>query len=547
MEFGPVPTADAEGCILAHATRAGTAVFKKGRRLSKEDIAQLQKGGIENLTVGRLSSGDIGEDAAAELIAEAARGGNLETDAPFTGRVNLYASASGVFTVDRHAVDAMNRIDPGITIATLAAYEQVEAGRMVATAKIIPFAVGGKQAQTAAEAIRNALDVAPFRPRMVGLVATCLPHLKPSTMDKTRRVLSARLGPSGSTLIAEERVAHTETAVSKALTRLHQLGADFFILFGASAVVDEDDVLPAGIRLAGGTVEHFGMPVDPGNLLLTGSFQGHPVIGAPGCARSPKENGFDWVLSRLLADIPVTRQDITGMGVGGLLMEISSRPQLRTQSPAQTRKDAPHQADPKVAAIILAAGKSSRMGGPNKLLAHLHGKSLIRTAADAAIASSAGKTIVVTGHMADPIKAELAGTGVHIAHNPDFAEGMAGSILAGLEQAGEDCDAVLIMLGDMPAIGKDVLNGMISQFAASPETPIIVATADGKRGNPVLWGKQFFSDLRRLEGDIGARHIIAANPQLVGEYEIGSAARLDLDTPEALAAAGGAFPDVKES
>ncbi|MBD8891782.1 NTP transferase domain-containing protein [Roseibium litorale] len=547
MEFGPVPTATAAGCILAHATRAGSAIFKKGRKLSEDDIAVLLEAGVEGLTVGRLSPGDIGEDEAARMIAEAAGGDNLDVDVPFTGRVNLYASASGIFTVDRQAVDAMNRIDPGITIATLPAFEPVDAGRMVATAKIIPFAVGGKQTQTAAEAISGALNVAPYRPRKVGLVATCLPHLKPSTMDKTRQVLGARLSPSGSTLLAEERVPHTESAVSDALSRLHQLGAGFFVLFGASAVVDGDDVLPSGIRRAGGTVEHFGMPVDPGNLLLTGTYKGLPVIGAPGCARSPKENGFDWVLNRLLADIPVTGQDITGMGVGGLLMEISSRPQLRTQSPLQTRKDAPHKADPKVAVVILAAGKSSRMGGPNKLLAHLHGKSLIRTAADAALASKAVKTIVVTGHMAEAIEDELAATAAHLTHNPEFNEGMAGSILAGLGQAGEECDAVLIMLGDMPAIGTDVLNGMISQYAASPGTPIIVATADGKRGNPVLWDKQFFPDLRRLEGDIGARHIIAANPQLVGEYEIGGAARLDLDTPEALEAAGGLFPNVKES
>ena len=223
-------------------------------------------------------------------------------------------------------------------------------------------------------------------------------------------------------------------------------------------------------------------------------------------------------------------------------MEIGTRPQLRTQS-----KTLPERPSPKVAAVILAAGRSSRMGGPNKLLARLGGKSLIRTAVDAAIASKVEKTIVVTGHMAEFIEAELAGSGVLHAHNPEFAEGMAGSILTGLNEVEDDVDAVIVMLGDMPAIDAGIVDGMINRYATSPATPIIVATAEGKRGNPVLWDKRFFAELRRLEGDVGARHIIAANPQQVSEYEIGSAARLDLDTPEALLAAGGQIPDVNKS
>src|SRR3979490_3496398 len=105
------------------------------------------------------------------------------------------------------------------------------------------------------------------------------------------------------------------------------------------------------------------MPVDPGNLLLVAAARGRPVLGAPGCARSPKENGFDWILMRLLAGLPVTRRDITGMGVGGLLMEIVTRPQPRAEPAAAERR--------RIAALVLAAGRSTRMGGPNKLLAEI--------------------------------------------------------------------------------------------------------------------------------------------------------------------------------
>src|SRR5213075_1554595 len=103
---------------------------------------------------------------------------------------------------------------------------------------------------------------------------------------------------------------HEQAALKSALAEVLRDGAELVIVFGASAIADRRDVIPAALEAAGGKVEHFGMPVDPGNLLLIGSLAGKPVIGAPGCARSPKENGFDWVLHRLLANVPVTRVDI---------------------------------------------------------------------------------------------------------------------------------------------------------------------------------------------------------------------------------------------
>lgn len=535
MEFGPRPVLEAEGCVLAHSTRTGNATFKKGRVLSTVDIKALQQAGVTTVTVACLAADDLSEDVAADRIAQAANGGGLISDAPFTGRVNLYADQAGLLVIDRQAVDAMNRTDPAITIATLPEYAKVQAGRMVATAKIIPFAVPGRLVGEAERRISQGLKVAPFKAHRIGLIATRLPHLKPGTMDKTRRVLEARLAASGSSILAEERVDHREEAVAEAMARLAGQGADFLILFGASAVVDRKDILPAAIERAGGTVEQFGMPVDPGNLLLTGTYAGLPVIGAPGCARSPKENGFDWVLDRKLAGLEVCAQDITGMGVGGLLMEIGTRPQPRE---VKTVPDTP-----RIGAVILAAGKSSRMGGPNKLLASLDGKTLVRHAAEAAQGAGLAQTILVTGHMADRIAAAVSDLELDIVHNSDFAEGMAGSILTGMEALDPSLDAVIILLADMPGITSDTLKGMIGSYSESPDALIVTATADGKRGNPVLWDKRFFEALKALHGDIGARHLIAENPEFVLEYEIGPDARLDLDTPDALASAGGKLSD----
>ena len=239
-----------------------------------------------------------------------------------------------------------------------------------------------------------------------------LPGLSPKVVEKTLRVTAERLAPAGATIMAERRVPHEEAALAAAIKELLGLGAELVIVFGASAIADRRDVIPAAITDIGGAIEHFGMPVDPGNLLLIGSADGVPVLGAPGCARSPVENGFDWVLMRLLAGLKVTRAELTGMGVGGLLMEIVTRPQPRAKPEAEGNRN--------VAAIILAAGRSTRMGGPNKLLAELGGKKLVRIATEQALASKASDVIVVTGHQAELVEKALAGLEGEIRAQPGF-------------------------------------------------------------------------------------------------------------------------------
>ncbi len=534
MKFGARPPEEAAGCILAHKTRLADRSLKKGHVLTARDCSDLTAAGVPSIVVACLEPEDVGEDCAAERLALAAIADGVVGDTAFTGRMNLYAETNGVLVVDADAVTAANRIDPAITFATLANNSHVAAGRMVATAKIISFAVPGELVDRAEQALRGAVRVAAFAPRRIGLVATVLPHLKPSVMDKTRRVLEDRLRPSGSIVSGERRVPHSAEAVAGAVRELIADGADFLILFGASAIVDRHDVLPAALDLAGGTVRHLGMPVDPGNLLMLGSLDGLPVLGAPGCARSPKENGFDWVLDRLLAGLDVTPDDITAMGVGGLLMEIGSRPQPRE---SRSRND-----DPRIAALILGAGRSSRMGGPNKLLAELDGKALIRHVAEAATGAGLSQAVLVTGHLAEDVGARVADLELDIVHNPDFADGMAGSIRTGMNALADDTDAVIILLGDMPRIDAEILKKLVAAYRDQAPSQIVIATAEGRRGNPVLWDRRFFGALKSLTGDVGGRHIIAENTDLVAEVEIGAAARLDLDTPQALLSAGGVLP-----
>jgi molybdenum cofactor cytidylyltransferase len=531
MKFGPASPADAIGGVTVHTLRQGSLVLKKGTTIGAAEVEALTRAGVKEVVVVRLEDGDVSEDVAAAGIAQAVAGAGVNVERAFTGRANLFAAKAGVLVVDRAAVDRINGVDEAITFATLAAYKPVVEGEMIATVKLIPFGVEARLRDAAvAAACGGALRIAPYVIKRVGIVSTLLPGLAPKVVEKTLRVTADRLAPAGATIIAERRVAHDETVLAASIKELLGLGAELVIVFGASAIADRRDVIPAALSGIGGAIEHFGMPVDPGNLLLIGNAGGVPVLGAPGCARSPVENGFDWVLMRLLAGLRVTRADLTGMGVGGLLMEIVTRPQPRTQLDGDGNRN--------VTAIILAAGRSTRMGGPNKLLAELGGKKLVRIVTEQALASRASGVIVVTGHQAAEVEKSLQGLKVKFVRNPDFAAGLASSVKSGIAAVPDNADGAVVCLGDMPLIDAHLIDRLIDTFAPDRGHLIVVPVSDGKRGNPVLWSRRFFSELMTLDGDVGARHLIAKHTEAVVEVAVeGHGAFLDIDTPQALEAA----------
>ena len=536
MKFGPIPIEAAEGAVLAHATTAGERRFRKAHRLNAEDVSILKSAGILQVVAAVLAPGDLGEDAAAQSIAEAMTFSGIEAKPAATGRVNLHAQTAGIFTVNAEMIDAINAVDPAITIATLAQHAPVEKGGMVATVKIIPFAVAFTlvNAVTKICAGGEIFAVNAYKPVRVGVIQTVLPGLKPGVLDKTLRVTEARLARSGGRLTAERRTPHEIAPVAEAASSLAR-DNDMVVIFGASAMSDFADVVPAAIEMAGGTVIRAGMPVDPGNLLVLGTLGGKRVIGAPGCARSPKENGFDWVLDRLVAGLDVTARDIAGMGVGGLLMEIPTRPQPREPMPAKSKL--------KVGIVLLAAGRSSRMGGPNKLLALFDGQPLVRRTAERTLDSKASGTIVVTGHQRERVRGALSGLDVTFADNPDFADGLSSSLKAGIAFLPEDIAGAMIVLGDMPGVASDDLDRLIEAFRKAGGNSVVRASHAGKRGNPVLLPRSLFSAIAHLEGDTGARHLVEAEGLDVIDVEIGEGASVDVDTREALEGAGGVLQD----
>lgn len=524
MEFGPVPLEEAEGAILAHSLAAGARRLPKGRVLTAEDVAALRAAGFERVTVGRFGPGDMGEDAAAEALGARFAGPGLRLTAPVSGRVNVVAEAAGLLRVDRAAIDAFNAVDEAITVATLPDWARVSPGALVATVKIIPYAAPRAAVEQAARALgAGALALHPFRPQPASLILTRTPGMKESLLAKGEAATRARLASLGLELAEAEVVRHEEAALAE---RLAARAGRMTLVLGGSATSDRRDVIPAAIEDAGGEIIRFGMPVDPGNLLVLGRLGGAPVVGLPGCARAPALNGADWVLERLAAGFEIGGEDIARMGVGGLLKEVPARGKPR-------RATAPRGARPHV--LLLAAGRSSRMGGDHKLLREVDGQPLVRRTL--ARLEKAGFPIHV---VVDPANAALVealeGCGHEIVPAPDAAQGLSASLRAGLAALPEDAPAVIVALADMPEIDARHLQQLAA--AHDPESgALIVAPVapNGKRGNPVLFDRRYFEPLAQLTGDRGARALIDAEADAVVTVPADAGVLVDLDTPEAWA------------
>ena len=534
MIFDEIPTPETAGAILVHSTRCGDRTLKKGLHLTAEHVASLMASGVENITVARLEPGDVHEDEAARLLADALAGENLTVKAPFTGRANLHAGLDGLASLDIQAIDAVNTVDEAVTVATVPSFERVTSGQMVTTVKIIPFAIPKETLDlclAAASTSNGAIGVAGFRDHRVALILTRTAAIKDRVLDKTADVVETRLASLGMHLSRQERVPHRGQELAQAIKTL-ACEHDLVLVYGASAITDRRDVVPAAIEQAGGYVDHLGMPVDPGNLLLLGHLGDTTVLGLPGCARSPKLNGFDWVLERLAAGLQVTGRDIMAMGVGGLLKEIPLRPRPREQT-----EDDQDRADRRagVAALVLAAGQSRRMGPANKLLIPVDGKPMVRHVVDALAGARIETVHVVIGHEAEAVKQVLTGHNVSFTLNPHFDEGLSTSLQAGLAALPDDIDAVLVCLGDMPGIRATDIEAIIRAYDPSEGHAIVVPTHQGKRGNPVLWDRRFFEAMTSISGDTGARHLIGENEDLVIEVKMDDPAVLeDFDTPESL-------------
>ncbi|MGU9951731.1 MAG: NTP transferase domain-containing protein [Gammaproteobacteria bacterium WSBS_2016_MAG_OTU1] len=523
MKFITLKTEDAVGCVLAHSGKLAGKKIAKGRVLSQDDITALQHAKVRHVAVAKLETGDMDENTAATTIAKAASGDGTHCDKTKHGRTNLYADCDGVLTYTAATLNNTNQICSAIALAALPPFFRVAAGQMICTVKIIPFALPEKFVSDAAQ-YKKTFTVHPFVKQNIILIQTTLPDTAEAMLDKTTLITGQRLQERNNDIKKEIRCVHRRKDIAAAIKSAMRDKPALLLLAGASAACDVGDEIPAAIVDVGGKIEHFGMPVDPGNLLALAKIDNTQCVVLPGCARSIKNNGFDWVLDRLLANIHLSSQEISAMGVGGLLDDTTARP-MRRQPPTK----------PKIGIILLAAGMSKRMGKTNKLLASWRDMPLVlhsaKIAAAAVKQNIAKRAVVVCGQDAEKISAAIADTNLSASINPQYACGMATSLSSGLlALAADELDGVLIMLGDMPNITLRDIRAIVAAFHSTDD--IVAPTYHQKRGNPVLIGRRHFNALRQLQGDVGARvlfadHAIIETPAGAGVlFDIDSAAEL---------------------
>ena len=536
MYVGPVKTEQALGALLVHTLRIGKMVFKKGQILQAQDLIELQNHQIPTVTVARLQEGDISEDQAALRIAQTFATETLKLTDPFTGRVNLFSRIKGLMILDSASIERVNAVDEAVTIATKPNATVVDVNEMVATIKIIPFSVSqetlarieGLSAQR-----EKAIQIFPFITTRVGLIQTRQPDFKDSVLDKTSAITHQRLTALGAEMITEKRCHHDTASVIGTFQEILDQELDLILMIGSSAIADRRDVIPAALTAQSGRIIHFGMPVDPGNLILIGaSSQGIPVVGLPGCARSPKRNGFDWILERLIARLPVTPEVVMGMGVGGLLD--STPTTLRVPEPQPSR----------VGAILLAAGESRRMGQINKLLSPIEGEPMVVRTFQNILESKADPIVIVLGYQAQEIqqaledslkRAQTQGRTILTTTNPSFQEGIGSSAGWGMRHLPEGSAGVLICLGDMPWVSGAIMDRLIDHFNPQAGSALCVPTVGEKRGNPILWGAQFFNQLLALQEDRGGRDLLLHYEKEICRVQSDPRVLIDIDSPENLA------------
>lgn len=345
MKFGSVVVENAIGKILGHnmAGVDGKRLLRKGRPLTASDIETLRQMGHGRVYVAELEAGDVSEDAAARRVMATAMGGGLKPSGPASGRLNFLAqlpasAVSGIVRVDVDKLSQLNEFE-GVTLATVHAQSAVRARQLVATIKIIPFAVP-EQILQQVEAVGGPIVwVDPLMPKSVGVILSGSATARERVRQDFDTPLKGRIASLGSEVKQEAFIPledeSGEAELAAALAQQKADGAQLIVLAGETAIMDRHDIAPRAIERAGGVITCFGAPVDPGNLLLVGYLGDVPVLGAPGCARSRKVNVVDWVLPRLLVGDRLTRKDVMDLGHGGLLEEILERPKLREDTDPQ--------------------------------------------------------------------------------------------------------------------------------------------------------------------------------------------------------------------
>jgi molybdenum cofactor synthesis domain-containing protein len=319
---------DAVGTVLAHdITRivpgqVKGAGFKKGHIVREEDVPELLRLGKRHLYVLDLPPDRLHEDDAALRIAKAICGESLHWTAPQEGKSSIISSVDGLLKIDADALLAVNRMDD-IVVATLKTNTACKEGQIVGGTRIIPLTIATRQIEMLEELARQTgpiIRVRPFRRLKVGAVVTGSEIKEGLIKDEFEKFVSPKLEACGCQMVKKIVVSDDPDAIAAAIQELRDLGSDLILTTGGLSV-DPDDVTRQGVSRAGAERVFYGSPVLPGAMFLYARLGETPIMGLPACVYFHPTTLFDLLLPRLLADDPVTPDDIAAMGHGGLCLQ----------------------------------------------------------------------------------------------------------------------------------------------------------------------------------------------------------------------------------
>ena len=321
-----IKTEDAVGHVLCHdmtqiiKDQYKDARFRKGHVVTEEDIPVLLSMGKEHLYVWEMTPGMVHENDAAERLLALCGQENMIRSGVKEGKIELIADCDGLLKIDRAALLAVNRT-PQMMIATIHGDLPVKKGQKLAGTRIIPLVIEQEKmdAMQAAAGAEPILNVLPMQAKKVGIITTGSEVFKGRIEDKFTPILQSKLAVYGCEMVFHKVCNDDPAGITAAILEAKAAGCELIFTTGGMSV-DPDDRTPLAIKNTGADIITYGAPVLPGAMFLVSYLDGVPVCGLPGCVMYAKRTIFDLLLPRLLADDPITAEDIARLGEGGLCL-----------------------------------------------------------------------------------------------------------------------------------------------------------------------------------------------------------------------------------
>lgn len=297
------------------------ARFRKGHVVREEDIPTLLSMGKENLYIMDRDSELVHEDAAADRLRSLCQNKYMYAKGPREGKIELFAETDGLFKIRRDALYTLNSQED-MMVATRHGDTWVRKGDKLAGMRVIPLWIEEERLQAAEAAVgaEPVLELVPFTRQKVALIITGNEVMSGRIEDQFAPAVEQILAEYGATVISKTYPGDDRKEIVRQIERARFSGADLILCTGGMSV-DPDDRTPAAIRDSGARIVRYGAPVLPGAMMMLGYFRdGTPIVGLPGCVMYAKSTVFQIMLPRILADDPVSYDDLSMLGEGGLCL-----------------------------------------------------------------------------------------------------------------------------------------------------------------------------------------------------------------------------------